>query len=184
MLSEVLSKDTCAACRFCCSFRRCSLWETPVFSPEAYDKLSKENEYGVIPEFVPLNHGAGSHVNEFDGSCQIQLLHKYQTEDSQEEAPCDFLDPDRGCILSDEDKPFDCKIWPLRIMQKGEHLVIALTPTCPAIGREPSEKMRELVLGGLGRTIYEYALAHPSVIKEYREGFPVIMETGLLNQSR
>ena len=42
MLSKVLKKETCAECRFCCSFRRCSLWETPLFSKEVMDSLEKK----------------------------------------------------------------------------------------------------------------------------------------------
>ena len=45
MLSKVLKKSTCADCRFCCSFRRCSLWETPLFPKETMEKLEKE--YGI-----------------------------------------------------------------------------------------------------------------------------------------
>ena len=115
MLSKVLSKETCAKCRFCCSFRRCSLWETPLFPKNECEKFSQE------------------------------------------------------------DKPFDCKIWPLRIMRKGDRLVISLTPTCPSIGREPSEELKELVNNGLGEVIYNYAKENPFIIKEYKEGFPIIM---------
>ena len=113
MLSKVLSKNTCADCKFCCSFRRCSLWETPLFSKETMDKL---------------------------------------------------------------EKPFDCKIWPLRIMKKDYKVVISFTPTCPALGKLPSEDMKKLVNDGLGQTIYEYAKEHPYIIKEYKEGFPILME--------
>ena len=42
MLSKVLKKETCAECRFCCSFRRCSLWETPLFPKEVMDSLEKK----------------------------------------------------------------------------------------------------------------------------------------------
>ena len=99
----------------------------------------------------------------------------YCTQDSEEEAACDYLDAHKGCILTQEDKPFDCKIWPLRIMRKGDRLVIALTPTCPSIGREPSEELKELVNNGLGEVIYNYAKENPFIIKEYKEGFPIIM---------
>ena len=51
MLSKVLSKNTCADCKFCCSFRRCSLWETPLFSKETMDKLEKLNEYNRKADF-------------------------------------------------------------------------------------------------------------------------------------
>jgi len=158
MLSRVLSKQSCAACKFCCSFRRQSLWETPLFPPEVVEKLSKPNEYGVVGEF-------------HDG--QI-VLGGYRTDDPEEEVPCTFLDPERGCILKPEDKPFDCSIWPLRIMDKGGKLVIALTPTCPAIGATPDKALVDLVKNGLGEQIFEYAKTHPYIVKEYRESFPVV----------
>ena len=59
-------------------------------------------------------------------------------------------------------------------MDKGGKLVIALTPTCPAIGAVPSQALIDLVKNGLGEQIFEYAKAHPYIIKEYREGFPVV----------
>ncbi len=158
MLSRVLSKQSCAACKFCCSFRRQSLWETPLFPPEVVEKLSKPNEYGVVGEF---RNG------------QI-VLGGYRTDDPEEEVPCTFLDPHKGCILKAEDKPFDCSIWPLRVMNKGGELVIALTPTCPTIGATPRSELVELVKNGLGAKIFEYVKTHPYIIKEYREGFPII----------
>jgi hypothetical protein len=158
MLSSILSKKQCAACKFCCSFRRQSLWETPLFPPEVVEKLSKPNEYGVVGEFR-------------DG--QI-VLGGYKTGDPEEEVPCTFLDPHKGCILKPEDKPFDCSIWPLRIMRKDGELVIALTPSCPSIGAVPSKTLTELVKSGLAQKIFEYAKMHPYIIKEYREGFPII----------
>lgn len=158
MLSSILSKSSCAACKFCCSFRRQSLWETPLFPPEVAEKLSNPNEYGVVGEFR-------------DG--QI-VLGGYRTDDPEEEVPCTFLDPHKGCILKPEDKPFDCSIWPLRIMDKDGELVIALTPTCPSIGATPRPELIELVKNGLGEQIFEYAKTHPYIVKEYREGFPVV----------
>lgn len=165
MLSKVLSKESCADCRFCCSFRRSSLWETPLFPIEECEKLSHSNEYNVISKFRRL-----------DGCGQMELEHKYKTDDPKEEAACDYLDANKGCMLSDEDKPFDCKIWPLRIMRKGGKLVIAFTPTCAALGREPGEELKELVRSEIGSKIYDYARKHPYIIKDYKEGFPVIME--------
>ena len=111
-------------------------------------------------------------VGEFhDG--QI-VLGGYRTDDPEEEVPCTFLDPHKGCILKAEDKPFDCSIWPLRVMDKGGELVIALTPTCPTIGATPRPELVELVKNGLGAKIFEYVKTHPYIIKEYREGFPII----------
>ena len=163
MLSKVLKRAACAECKFCCSFRRQSLWETPLFPMETVEKLEREGHRF----FNCIEGGARCGRMDLEGN--------YRTED-EEEVPCSFLDAERGCILSQEDKPFDCKIWPLRIMRKpsGE-LVIALTPTCPEINRLPIEDMEDLVRGGLGEKIYAYAAEHPFIIKEYREGFPVLM---------
>jgi len=168
MLSKVLSKSSCASCKFCCSFRRQSLWETPLFSQETVDKLSRENEYGVVGEFRMFQTAQGECFG------RLILENNYCTDDPEEEVPCTFLDPRKGCILKGEDKPFDCSIWPLRIMDKNGELVIALTPTCPTIGATPSKDLVELVKSELGQKICEYAKTHPYIIKEYREKFPII----------
>jgi hypothetical protein len=63
-------------------------------------------------------------------------------------------------------------------MRKDGRLVIALTPTCPAINEVGEQTMRELVQSGLGITIRDYAIAHPFIIKDYKDGFPVLMEVG------
>ena len=170
MLSSILSKNSCAACKFCCSFRRQSLWETPLFPPEVAEKLSRENEYGVVGEFAQ----AGRDGQNVQDACRLVLENNYRTDDPEEEVPCTFLDPQKGCILNGEDKPFDCSIWPLRIMDKGGKLVIALTPTCPSIGAVPNQALVDLVKNGLGEQIFEYAKTHPYIVKEYREGFPVV----------
>ena len=172
MLSSILSKTSCAACKFCCSFRRQSLWETPLFPPEVAEKLSRENEYGVVGEFAQV----GCDGQNVQDACRLVLENNYRTDDPEEEVPCMFLDPQKGCILNGDDKPFDCSIWPLRIMNKDGKLVIALTPTCSAIGAVPSQALVELVQNGLGEKIFEYAKTHPYIVKEYHQGFPVIQE--------
>ena len=60
--------------------------------------------------------------------------------------------------------------------QKEDKTVIALTPTCPAVNKQPLSVMEKLVEDGLGNTIYEYSKTHPYIVKEYKEGFPVLME--------
>ncbi len=218
MLSKILSKETCAGCKFCCSFRRCSLWETPLFPEDTVKRL-----------------GGRFNMEQMDGRIygRMDFSGKYATDNPEEEAACEYLDLNKGCTLSYEDKPFDCKIWPLRIMrtrvydergggaiangEKAEHgigtiaegearehaagaiaegesgetatgtiaenryeiggkLVVALTPTCPAINKVDIEEVKKLVEDGLGNTIYEYAKEHPYIVKEYRNDFPILME--------
>ncbi|MBR1638113.1 MAG: hypothetical protein IJ688_01860 [Treponema sp.] len=161
MLSSILSKSDCAACRFCCSFRRQSLWETPIFDASTVEKLRV-----LYPKtkFRPV--GKASYT--FDISDQ------YKTNAPKEEAPCPFLDINSGCILPPDLKPFDCSIWPFRAVRRTETgkqpLYVALTPTCPAINKVPQAKINSLVQEeGLGKKILDYAKEHPDIIKDWSE---------------
>ena len=163
MLTSILAKTTCAACKFCCSFRRQSLWETPIFDEETMKKLQ---ELYPSAKFRPA--GNSGHSYTFD------ISDAYKTQDPEEEALCPFLDPNHGCALPPELKPFDCKIWPLRAVKQPEpenskKLAVALTPTCPAINKVPLERVRELAESGLGQQILDYAASHPDIIKESSE---------------
>ncbi len=178
MLSSILSKSDCAACKFCCSFRRQSLWETPIFYEEDISKIKelypqvKFREVEVAGKLDQNNKNANSKVYTFD------IYDKYKTDNSEEEAPCPFLDAEKGCKLPPELKPFDCKIWPLRVVKMPESeisqtpapdLAVALTPTCPAINKVPFEKVQALAESGLGKIILEYAKIHPQMVKDYSD---------------
>lgn len=157
MLSNILSKEECAACRFCCSFRRQSAWETPLFTKEKVSELKQK--YG---EFE---------VKKYKDSYTLELSNLYKTDSEEEEAPCPFLDTEKGCILNEEDKPFDCKIWPLRVIEHNGRNHIVLTPTCPSINKKPIDDIRRLLSEGLGQEIFKYAQNMPDMVKEYREDF-------------
>ena len=160
MVGALLSKEDCAKCRFCCSFRRQSLWETPAFVNESLSELKKiypEVRFKTLPDnIVTLN---------FDGA--------YQTDDSEEEAPCYFNKS--GCILPEWLKPFDCKLWSLRIMRKDGKLYAAISLSCPAIKENTDEEIRTTA-EGLSETMRNYAELHPEIIKEYRENYKVLFK--------
>jgi len=170
MLSKVLKKETCAGCKFCCSFRRGSLWETPSFPLDTVEKLEKTG--GCHSDGKSVSFEIEKNKNGVYG--KMDLIPNYQTNEADEEVACFFLDRNKGCVLSDEDKPFDCKIWPLRIMEKDAQWVIALTPTCPAVNKAGIEKVKALVERELGQTIYSYAKANPFIVKQYKTGFPIL----------
>lgn len=167
MLSKILSKETCASCRFCCAFRRTSLWETPVFTEENMEAIG--NNPGLDPSvLVPF-------VQENQRYARYDLSDKYSTGLPEEEAPCPYLS-ETGCVLGPEEKPWDCKIWPLRVMRKaGGELVIALTPTCPGVNKLELQTVRTFTEEELAQQLFEYAGKHPFLIKEYREDFPVLV---------
>lgn len=160
MLKSILSQEDCAMCRFCCSFRRKSLWETPLFDRASKDSLQKRFPGARFKQ-------AGSE------SFTVDLLHLYKTDSSEEEAACPFLG-EHGCVLSAEEKPFDCAIWPLRVCRVDKKIHVTLENTCPAVNRQPLAKIRELVELGVGKKIISHATAHPDMIKELQPGFVIV----------
>ena len=160
MLKSILSGEDCASCRFCCSFRRKSLWETPIF-----DKKAKENLEKKYPRAVFKSAGKESFT--------VELNHLYKTEDSEEEAPCPFLG-EHGCVLSASEKPFDCSIWPLRSCKIDGKIKVMLENTCPAIAKQPFENVKKLVESGLGEKIISYAEKNPDAIKDFSQDYKIV----------
>ena len=175
MLSKILSKSDCASCKFCCSFRRQSLWETPIFTFDDVEKLQKLYP-GV--KFKPTGKS----------SFTFDISQNYKTQNPEEEAACPFLDSKKGCVLPPELKPFDCSIWPLRAVRvpitnqndnkisaensnESSKIKVALTPTCPAINKVPLQSVKNLVNEGLGQKILESAAKNPDMIKEFSDFF-------------
>ncbi len=161
MLSKILSKETCRECKFCCRFKKESLWETPLFSFS-----QKENLKNKYPSSVFKN------INDV---FTIDLDSSYQTKNSCEQASCFFLNSKNGCILNKNEKPFDCSIWPFRLMQTEKNLVIALTPTCPAINKISLDEIKKFVIEDLAKKIFDYGKMHSFIIKKYRKDFPIIV---------
>lgn len=162
MLSKILSKSECASCKFCCSFRRKSLWETPIFTKTEVEKIRKS-----FPKAKFKTTGKSSFT--FDISDQ------YKTENPEEEALCPFLDSKKGCMLPTDLKPFDCKIWPLRAVKiEKDEIRIALTPTCPAVNKVPVKEIRRLLDEGLEQTILNQAKKQPDIVKAYSDFFKLV----------
>ena len=159
MLSSILKKSDCTTCKFCCSFRHQSLWETPVFSKDIAEKL--QTLYPTA-HFRPVGKS----------SMTIDLSMLYKTNNSDEEVPCPFLDSKNGCRLPPELKPFDCSIWPFRAVRVNQNEIkVMLTPTCPTINKVPREKIISLLQQGLGQKILEQAALNPDMIKEKSDFF-------------
>jgi len=159
MLSPLYGRSTCTSCRFCCSFKRSSLWETPIFTIENIEAIKAKH-----PEYLNCLE-----TYEKDGTAyaQYSLSGQFTTDHPTEEVPCPFLDTSQGCILSDEEKPWDCKIWPLRVIKpKSSEPYIALTPTCPAVNALEPGLVKAFVKQRLAKDILQYAKMHPHLCKD------------------
>ncbi len=151
MLKKILSPKTCGKCRICCVFDKDDVWEIPLISKEIYNNLKTER-----PELELLRRGENSYV--FDMKFKDNGL-----------TYCPALS-ETGCTLG-ENKPFDCKIWPLRAMKKGEDIVITISPVCESVNPENPDV--KALAEELAPIIFAEAENNPDIIKEYIEGYPI-----------
>lgn len=153
MLKKILSPLSCAECRVCCVFDRDDCWEMPLVYPELAELINKNYEN------VPLekNGEVFGFVPDFDeeGLAKCPMLTK------------------SGCSLG-EKKPFDCKIWPFRVMRTGGQLAITVSPVCETVSALPLKALSEFVSQELADTIYNHAKSHPEMIKPYIDGYPIL----------
>lgn len=149
MLSKILNNKACAKCRICCSFVEADVWETPVFTSDNifYDENFKE--YG---KYHTLN---------------------FKFKDNKEILLCPMLDEGSGCMLSSNDKPFDCKIWPLRIMRMNGQIVLAIANICKELSIDDKEKIVEVLDEGLRKEIL-HRIEDEDIVKEYDSSYDII----------
>ncbi len=155
MLKKILDKKTCAECRLCCIFDRYDIWETPVFDEDTRNKI----ESLADAEFIQKDGG---------------YIFKAEKFDDEGLFTCPALDPGKGCILGDE-KPFDCRIWPYRIMKIGDKRVISIASICEAMYSKPLCELVEFLKDGLADKIFSYADSHPEIVKPYDNSYPILL---------
>lgn len=155
MLKNILSGKECAECRICCVFDRYDLWETPVISED----LKKEiNDIYPNQQFIKK---------------ESSFLFKME-EQEDELYYCPMLDKSKGCVLG-ELKPFDCRIWPYRIMNFEGRRVISIASICPSLYNKPlSILVDELQKNGLAGIVLDYAGKNPDIVKDYQKGYPIL----------
>jgi hypothetical protein len=157
LLSTLLSRADCAECKICCSFDSYDLWETPVITDQLVDIISKKSPTNI--RFTEING--------------VRLL-RLKKEPGEDLYFCSLLDAEKGCVLGD-DKPFECKIWPLRIMLlENSTRVITISPVCPVMFRKPISQLYELAKS-LSTEIFNHANISPEIVKPYIAGYPILI---------
>lgn len=157
MLNGLLSKEECASCRLCCTFGSYNAEGTPTVTAEVKELIRRE----YLPEqkFAPKG-----------GAFVMHML----PEPDPDLCTCPLLDKSCGCIMGD-DKPFECRIWPVQVMKRGNSLVLTVSPLCPVMKQKPreliAEKCRELA-----PLVFAEAAACPELVRPYTEGLEIIQE--------
>ncbi len=156
MLKDIFTPSDCARCKLCCNFHRDSAWESP-FLPEELARRMRQEEI----EVEKRKEGGWSFVYHFRGSEAIN---------------CPKLDTNRGCTLSPEDKPFECRIWPLRIMKKDGLLTIGKYRSCPAIEGEKGLKLNRLVQDQLIDCLLNFVRQNPEAVRPFSSEYIILWQ--------
>lgn len=159
MLSKILSREECSKCKICCEFDDDDIWETPVIYNDSIESVLNVNP---SQEFLET---------DFNGT-KLRVLKLKKENDIY---PCTMLDRSEGCMLGPENKPFDCKIWPLRVMKKDGKTVIALSPVCPVVAKKSIDDIK-CVAKELSDSIFSQAKLHPEIVKDYIAGYKILIE--------
>lgn len=164
MLSKILTADDCAKCRNCCVFHEKSRWETPVVPEEIANKIRQKlkDENCVIP---------------YKGSFSLNSVKRsVELAEGQEIYRCAALDENKGCTLSGQEKPFDCSLWPLRVMEKDSRFYIMLAKGCHCVDDTFIQKINILLAEGLKERILLEMSKNPDIIKKYADDYITICD--------
>ncbi len=153
-MKSVLDKEACARCRICCSFVNADVWEAPAFN---------EKEYNIIANHRKINSGV------FEKICD-EYRAVYHFENEKEILLCPCLDEEKGCVMGD-DKPFECKLWPIRVFEIEGEIRIGVSKLCPEFLEETEQKLRILMGEGIMDRITEEIEKNPSVVREYTDEY-------------
>ena len=164
MLSKILTASDCAQCRNCCVFHETSRWETPVVSKEQAEKIKTALQ--MDDAVVPVK----------DSYTVQTVLRDGEREEGVEPYRCVALDERNGCMLGAEEKPFDCSLWPLRVMKKEDKVFIAIAEGCATVTDTFIRKVNTLLEEGLKEQIQNQALKQPDMIKPYTAGYRCLIE--------
>lgn len=154
MLKEILSEKSCADCRVCCIFDRDDCWEMPLIVPELAAEIADK-----YPDVKMVSTGENRLCKTFDADFDAEGL-----------ARCPML-AESGCALG-EQKPFDCRIWPFRVMKKGDCLLLTLSPVCETVSALPIKTVSDFA-AKISDRVFGEAERNPEMIKDYVGEYPV-----------
>lgn len=156
MLCGILEKSTCAECKVCCVFDNYDIWETPMFTPESAELL--------------MHIKPGVRMKKLDKCYTFRI----DPLIGDELFVCPALDTKKGCMMG-ESKPFECMIWPYRIMSLNDERLIAISPVCNSVNNKPLSEIIRFLKNGLAEKIFKYADEYPEIVKEYDSSYPILM---------
>jgi len=152
MLKEILSPATCARCRYCCEFDAGDMWDMPLLDADCRRAVEK-----ILPAAA---------LRETDGETRFDL-----TFPPGEVRVCPALTA-QGCALGAE-KPFECRMWPLRVMKINGQLALTLSSQCRGVLTVPLEKILACARQ-IAPQVKAYVAAHPATVRPFNPDYLVL----------
>ena len=156
MLNELITREDCAHCQICCKFEPDELIDAPVFNKKQMTYIKENIDKNI--EFEEKN-----------GLYQIKLVEygsKYK---------CPLLS-DKGCVLPDEYRTFDCESWPFYLMKKDDKFVITKSNDCPVFRQISNEILIKFIEKKFLAIAKQVAKETPELATEYNRGLEILYE--------
>lgn len=156
MLTGILSRETCAKCRFCCIFDQEDMWEAPIMTPEY---VAQE----ITPLGLSCSEAPTEYRNERFGHLPAYVLD--MTADNEGLYTCPSLTA-TGCGLK-ERKPLDCRFWPFRVMVLEDYWVLTLSSGCSELFSRPLSEIMAFADKEFQEKIFAAAAEAPQSLRPY-----------------
>lgn len=156
MLNELISREDCAKCKICCQFEPDELIDAPTFTKKQMqhikNNIDKDLEFTKIGDIY-----------------KIQLI-KYKSK-----YKCPLLS-ERGCVLPNEYRPFDCESWPFYVMKKDDKFVITISNDCPIFAKIDNKILINFIEKKFLIIAKEIVRENPNMITDYNRGLDILYE--------
>lgn len=159
MLQPILTPQDCAACKLCCSFDRTDLWELPLMTAETADAVRKLAPHCTL---AALEQGFLPTPRE-------------EEWDAEGLYACPALG-EAGCRLPREARPFECLVWPFRVMEQDGVRILCVAQLCAPVQNRDRAVLIEKLRGGLADEMFRYAAQYPESVKPFAEGYTALLK--------
>lgn len=156
MLSELISREDCANCRICCKFEPDELIDAPTFTKEQM-------------QYIKNNINKDIKFANIDDIYQIELV-KYKSK-----YKCPLLS-EKGCMLPNKYRPFDCESWPFYVMKKNDKYVITKSNDCPIFNKIDNKVLIDFIEQKFLNIAKEIVKDSPSMVTEYNRELNILYE--------
>ena len=153
MLNELISREDCANCKICCKFEPDELIDAPTFTKEQM-------------QYIKNNINKDLKFTKIDDIYKIEYKSKYK---------CPLLS-EKGCMLPNKYRPFDCESWPFYVMKKDEKFVITKSNDCPIFARIDNKILTNFIKEKFLKRAKKIVKENPSMITEYNRGLDILYE--------